>query len=596
MDRYMDATDIKILLEMGERITLECKRAGERLPKSVWETYSSFANTIGGTILLGISEHLPGAIPEKRFEVTGIADPHKMKKEFFDTLNSNKVNRNILIDKDVEIVEYDGRALLCIHVPQADYRQRPIYINENMMNGSFKRNYEGDYHCTEDDVKAMIRDANDSGNDSVLMENYTMDDVDTKTLTAYRNRFRIANPDHVWNDYSDRDFLLNMGGYIIDRNTHREGLTLAGLLMFGKGLPIRERFDNIRMDYLDMTNLQPDSRWSDRLTYDGRWENNLYNFFMYVQSRLLNDLKRPFQLRGMERIDETLVHKAVREALTNLVIHSDYMMTGILKVEKHDDCFVFSNPGSLKIPVMDIYAGGHSKARNPNMQAMFRMIGFGDNIGSGFPTILEAWKKENWRKPFLVERSDLHLVELTLSMVSLISEKCRDALHGIFGSRYHALSKEEQFVLAIAATEESISNYRVQQLLGKNPLEAGKILYSLVGKGMLVSTNKGRWTLYSIRSEHSQGVKSRSKSQGVKSRSKSQGVKTREQRRQDVTELLVAYCREPRTLQEIALYLGFSDRYRMKRVYIDPILGRELEMTFAGSRNSPMQRYVAIVK
>ena len=124
--------------------------------------------------------------------------------------------------------------------------------------------------------------------------------------------------------------------------------------------------------------------------------------------------------------------------MTNLVIHSDYMITGVLKVEKHDDCFVFSNPGSLKIPVMDIYAGGHSKARNPNMQAMFRMIGFGDNIGSGFPTILEAWKKENWRQPYLIERSDLHLVELSLSMVSLISEDCRDALHGIFGNNYHA--------------------------------------------------------------------------------------------------------------------------------------------------------------
>ena len=152
------------------------------------------------------------------------------------------------------------------------------------------------------------------------------------------------------------------------------------------------------------------------------------------------------------------------------------------------------------------------------MQAMFRMIGFGDNIGSGFPTILDAWKKENWRKPFLVERSDLHLVELSLSMVSLISDKCHDALHGIFGNKYHALNKEEQFVLAIAATETNISNYRVQQLLGKNPLEAGKILYSLVGKEMLVSSNKGRWTLYSINSDYSQGVKSRSKSQGVKSR------------------------------------------------------------------------------
>ena len=576
---------------MGERLTLECKKAEGQLPKSVWETYSSFANTVGGTILLGISENLSETNQEKRFEVTGVADPKKMKKDLFDTLNSNKVNRNILTDKDAEIIDYEGRSVLYIHVPQADYRQRPIYINGNMMRGSFKRNYEGDYHCTEDDVKAMIRDANDSGNDSVLMENYTMEDIDAKTLAAYRNRFRIANPDHVWNDYSDRDFLLNMGGYIVDRNTHREGLTLAGLLMFGKGLPIRERFDNIRMDYLDMTNLQPDSRWSDRLTYDGRWENNLYNFFMYVQSKLLSGLKRPFLLKGIERIDETSVHKAVREALTNLVIHSDYMITGVLKVEKHDDCFVFSNPGSLKIPVMDIYAGGHSKARNPNMQAMFRMIGFGDNIGSGFPTILEAWKKENWRQPYLIERSDLHLVELSLSMVSLISEDCHDALHDIFGNNYHDLNKEEQFVLAMAATEKSISNYRVQQLLGRNPLEAGKILYSLVSKNMLVSTNKGRWTSYSINADYSQGVESRSKSQGVKSRSKSQGVKSREQKKQETIDSLIAYCREPHTLQEIAAYLGFSDRYRMKRVYIDPILGDLLEMTSAEAKNSPAQKY-----
>jgi len=593
----MDATDIKVLLEVGERISFECKKAENNIPKSVWETYSSFANTIGGIIVLGITENVKFVGEANHFEITGITNPQKLRKEFFDTLNSNKVNRNILTDSDVEIIDYEGVPLMCITVPQADYRQRPIYINGNMMNGAFKRNYEGDYHCTEEDVKAMIRDANDSGNDGILIEHYNIDDIDSATLNAYRNRFRTANPDHIWNDYDDKDFLLNIGAYIRDRNTRREGLTLAGLLVFGKGLSIRERFDNIRMDYLDFTNLEEESRWSDRLTYDGRWENNLYNFFMRVQSKLISDIKRPFSLKGMERNDDSLLHKAIREALTNLIIHADYMLTGVLKVEKYDNRFVFSNPGSLKIPVVDIYEGGHSKARNPHIQAILRMIGFGENIGSGFPTILEACKKENWRRPLLEERPDLHLVELTLSMVSLISAESETQLLELYGNDYKEAEKEEQLILATALSEGVIANNTIQLLLDKNPLEAGKLLYALVAKNMLLSTNKGRWTTYSINEKYSQGVEnSRSKTQGVEnSRSKTQGVeKARSNKKEKIIEHIIVFCQEPHTLQEIAQELGFSDRYWMKKNYIDPLLGDMLQMTSVESKNAPTQKYVAI--
>ena len=605
----MDATDIKVLLKVGERISFECKKAENNIPKSVWETYSSFANTIGGIIVLGITENIKFAGEANHFEITGITNPQKLRKEFFDTLNSNKVNRNILTDSDVEIIDYEGVSLMCITVPQADYRQRPIYINGNMMNGAFKRNYEGDYHCTEEDVKAMIRDANDSGNDGILIEHYNTDDIDSATLSAYRNRFRTANPDHIWNDYDDKDFLLNIGAYTKDRNTGREGLTLAGLLLFGKGLSIRERFDNIRMDYLDYTNLEEESRWSDRLTYDGRWENNLYNFFIRVQSKLISDIKRPFSLKGMEREDDSLLHKAIREALTNLIIHTDYMLTGVLKVEKYDNRFVFSNPGSLKIPVVDIYEGGHSKARNPHIQAIFRMIGFGENIGSGFPTILEACKKENWRRPLLSERPDLHLVELTLSMISLISSECETQLLEIYGDDYKEIEKEEQLILATAFSEGIIANNTVQLLLDKNPLEAGKLLYALVAKDMLLSTNKGRWTTYAINKEYTQGVEnSRSKTQGVKRQGvkrqgvKRQGVKrqgvekARSNKKEKIIERIIAFCQEPHTLQEIAQELGFSDRYKMKRKYINPLLGDVLQMTSVESKNAPTQKYVVISK
>ena len=150
-----------------------------------------------------------------------------------------------------------------------------------------------------------------------------------------------------------------------------------------------------------------------------------------------------------------------------------------------------------------------------------------------------------------------------------------------------------------AITEDNISNYRIQQLLGKNTLEVGRLLYYLVDNGMLVSNSKGRWTSYSINTEYSQGVKkSRSKSQGVKkSRSKSQGVKkSREMKKQELREALVVFCQEPRTLQEIANHLGYSDRNRMKRIYINPILGELLEMTSSESKNAPTQRYVTIKK
>ena len=494
----MTTTDIKDLMLYGERINIEYKEAAGDLPKSLWETYSAFANTIGGVIILGIKEHR-NRYDEDRFEIKGVADADKMLKSFWDTINSDKVSRNILFDDDVECIDYEGKTLIAIHVPMANYTMRPVYINKNLLSGSFKRNYEGDYHCTDEEVKSMLRDANENGNDGLMLENYDMNDIDLPTLHAYRNHFKISNLDHVFNHLDDKEFLRNMGGMTTDRITRREGLTMAGLMMFGKGLPVRDRFDNIRMDYIDKTNLIGDSRWSDRLTYDGTWENNLFNFFTRVMPKLTADLKRPFKLEGMERIDDTPVHKAVREAMTNMIIHADLFITGVLKVEKHDNEFLFSNPGSLKLPIEDIMNGGNSKARNPRIQNMLRMIGFGDNIGSGYPTILRAWKDEHWRKPTLLDRTELRQVDLTMPMISLLPESVLIEMKAHYGEEaYHAMTSEEQMILAYVWNGDSISNTELQQLLGLNSIEVGKILHQMVAKQLLNKENKNRWTTYTL--------------------------------------------------------------------------------------------------
>lgn len=494
----MDSTEIFEMLSFGERINLECKKAESTIPNSVWETYSAFANTDGGVILFGVEEHIKENDFSKRFSFVSINNPEQRLKDFWNTINSDKVSGNILVDANVGICEVNGANIMWIQVPRADYRNKPIYINNNPIKGTFKRNHEGDYHCTEEEVKSMLRDANDSGNDGGLLDGYTMEDIDTNALKSYRIEFEHRNPEHVWNGEDDLTFLKNMGGYAIDRVTRKGWLTTAGLLMFGKGLAVRERFDNIRMDYIDESNLLPDSRWNDRITYDGTWENNLYNFVRQVMPKLVSGIKRPFRLEGITRIDDTHVHKAIRESLVNMMIHSDYLITGVLKIIKRENGFIFTNPGNLKLSVQSIYEGGHSVARNPRIQQMFRMIGLGDNSGSGFPTILSAWGEEQWRKPDLSQNEELHQVELKLWMISLMPVECTEYLNQLFGLKYNHLNKEEQIILGTAYLENGVTNVRMQSILDLHSTEIGRILSSLVDENMLIADRKGRWTSYRL--------------------------------------------------------------------------------------------------
>ena len=494
----MEAKEIIELLKYGEHINLECKKAENQLPKAVWETYSSFANTDGGIILLGVEEKLKEIDFNKRFNFVSIQNPQQRIIEFWNTINSSKVSSNLLMDSDIGICNVNNADIIWIKIPRAEYKYRPVYINENPYKGTFKRNHEGDYHCTEDEVKAMIRDANDSGNDGSLLRGFTVDDIDMNSLHSYRIEFQNRNPEHVWNGLDDVLFLEKMKCYSLDRETGDKWLTTAGLLMFGKGSSIIDRFDNIRMDYIDKSNLVPGSRWSDRITYDGRWENNLYNFVRIVMPKLVFGIRQPFKLKGLIRVDDTPVRKAIREAVINMVIHSDYMVNGLLKVVKTDMGFEFSNPGNLKLSVQRIYEGGHSMARNPRLQTMFRMIGYGDNLGSGFPTILQAWGEEKWRKPDLQENEDLNQVELKLWKISLMPKECTEYLQSKFGWVYEKLERCGQIILGTAYLERYVTNSRLQAILGLTSIEVGRMLLELVHKNILIFDGNGRWRRYSI--------------------------------------------------------------------------------------------------
>lgn len=498
----MDIEELKQLIYKGEKVDMECKTAEQHIPKSVYASYSGFANTKGGYIILGVKEDKTQIAPEERFIIQGIENPRKQVEDFWNTINGNKVSVNILKDEDVFILEDDSVSVIVIKVPRADYKLRPVYVGENPYKGTYKRNHEGDYHATNYEVDGMIRDKNPDGNDGMILEYYTMEDIDKETLRKYRQVFEIRNDGHVWNTLDDKAFLEQLGGYRKDRREGKEGLTLAGLMMFGNGLAIRDEFDNVFMDYRDESAVTPEIRWNDRITYDGTWENNLFNFFSKVTPKLTADLPKPFKLEGYARIDDTPLHKAVREAFVNLIIHADYLLdAGTLKIIKQAERFEFTNPGILKLPLEDIYQGGNSKPRNSRMQTMLRMVGFGDNAGSGFPTILSVWREKGWMEPELREDTRLNQVTLVLKMVPIANGKMKADTN--FNQKNERSLKEvlkevlvakdyEKLLPIIGYLEENpvISTQTVEQLTGRSPATAWRYLQKLVKIGVIEADGK----------------------------------------------------------------------------------------------------------
>ncbi|MDE6195202.1 MAG: ATP-binding protein [Muribaculaceae bacterium] len=102
------AEEIKNLLKLGDGLHLEAKTCRDKLPKDVRETYSAFANTRGGVILLGVTEHKDRPLDD-RFEFSGVSDYYKIITDFFNIVNNRqKVSRSVLIDSDVRPVKIDG--------------------------------------------------------------------------------------------------------------------------------------------------------------------------------------------------------------------------------------------------------------------------------------------------------------------------------------------------------------------------------------------------------------------------------------------------------------------------------------------------------
>lgn len=492
-----DITSAVDLAGLAETHDLECKAAQGRdgrgeLPEDFWKSYSAMANADGGVILLGVQEKPRGA-----FKAVGLADVERVRKALWDNLHNRKqISVNLLNESQVQCVTVDGNTVLRVEVPRAVRHQRPVYVGSNPIGGTYLRRYEGDYAADDETVRRMLAERVEDSRDERVLRGFDFHDLDMDTVAAYRNRFAAVKPGHVWSELPLPEFLERIGAIGKDREAGVSGLRLAGLLMFGRAEVICDALPHYMVDYQERPEAKAEKRWIDRLVPDGSWSGNVFDFYRKVYLKLTVDLKVPFQLQAGQRIDDTPVHEALREALVNTLIHADFSGRMSVLVVKRPDMFGFRNPGLMRVPQELAVIGGNSDCRNRRLQKMFQLVGYGDHAGSGLPKIYRNWAGQHWRRPVLYELREPEQTLMELRMSSLAPDDVMADLQARLGEHFGELPELARLALITVSAEGMLNHARLREISTEHPADITKMLTSLVRDGLLTTQGAGRGTVY----------------------------------------------------------------------------------------------------
>lgn len=409
------------ILHISEKKKIELKEASHGVPKSIYETISSFANTSGGIIVLGVKEG------KGRNVILGINNALQYKKDILNAVhNKQKVSYPIIDDTDFEECSVDGKTILLIHVKEADKRFKPIYINGSL-GESFGRSEDGDYHLSNNQIKYMLNDNNEDSYDSLPNSmGYVFEDIDERTIASYRKELNETYPNNIYVGLDDYSFMQKTGLLVLNGD-NKYVLTNSAVILFTDNTKITSIFPNYLLDY--QRNDSGLSKWDRRIVTDEPiFSGNLFDFYELVINDLLKDIPSSYVAVDGHNAGYALMVDCFKEALANAFSNHSFYLSGPLKILRTKNELLVRNSGKMLVEKSRAIMGGVSRARNQSIISCFRRIGVADRSGTGIPKMFEAMKKNNFLQPIIIDgndREDYTILRLIFDAVG------KDASEGI---------------------------------------------------------------------------------------------------------------------------------------------------------------------
>ena len=396
-----------------EKYYTELKKSSSSLPQDFWPSYSAFANTAGGWIVLGVTENEPQNI------LSGISNTTGIITNLWNLLsNPQKTNFRCIENTDINTVTIDGKDIIFIYVHEAPENMKPVYINGNMDN-TYIRTGDGDRKATQQEINAFLRNAH-PGQDNLAADKFTIEDLDSDSVLEFKARVSKRYPKQKYLEMSNEEFLTEIGAAFRDRDTGAWRLKKGTLLFLGRVNAIKELFPQYHVDYFNRRGMN--ARWIDRVTDDepSGYEMNLYNFFAIVYEKMRAMLQEAFALDSNQlRIPTSDFDETLRECIVNCLAHADYVQGyPSIKIEAYDGWFRFINPGKMLVTKEQFKTGGDSRPRNEIIMKMFRLLGASERQGFGGPLIFKSAMENQFRSPEIdtdIEHTELKVWNIDLA-------------------------------------------------------------------------------------------------------------------------------------------------------------------------------------
>ncbi|MCD6355473.1 MAG: putative DNA binding domain-containing protein [Prolixibacteraceae bacterium] len=389
----------------------EVKAARAEIPKDAWETVSAFSNTSGGWLLFGVKQI------GKKFEIQGVTNPEKIEQDFLNTIRGGKFN--VFVPTKQEKYTVDGNTVIAFYIPVS--KNKPVYYNS--LANTFIRRGSSDQRATNEEIDSMYRDQTFGTKTSEIATGTSRKSINDASLSRYRDYMSRFNPTVSYNRYNEADFLQKL------RIMDGDQCTLGGLLFLGNRDAIERFFPDFRIDLLEI----PGTSYSNakvRYTFRIDEYDNLWEYYFECISRLKSKVDVEYKMgnEGFAK-DVSPGFDALREALVNMLMHSDHFSPACPRIRIFTDHIEFYNPGGMPKPIEELKGKDISLPRNPIITKLFRVVKLAENAGYGLDNIEFNWKSYNNTLPTFDVDFDSVIVKFQIEQEK-VSQKTPESEEG----------------------------------------------------------------------------------------------------------------------------------------------------------------------